>query len=125
MMMTHEEIRTSYRDARDPKKQISILAQLNEVTEEHIVDIIKEKEAKMARPRKAAAVNEDFKAAVDEMTGKRIAMPDIVKETVEIGINAMDEEIASLEGELTAIEDKIKILREKRDSVTKYMEKSI
>ena len=40
MWMTHEEIRTSYRDALHKREQIEILAQLNNCCEEEIADIL-------------------------------------------------------------------------------------
>lgn len=40
MMMTEEEIRTSYREARYPTKQIQILAELNLVSAEEIKRIV-------------------------------------------------------------------------------------
>lgn len=128
MQMTEKEICQSYREAKDKKHQIEILADLNATNKDFIKTILErggEIKPRIKAGRKAAVINEDFAAAVDDMTGKRVPMPDIVKETIQFGIDALDVKITELEAEYKATGEQIKELREKKRSIEEYMKRSI
>lgn len=75
--------------------------------------------------RKAAVINEDFEATVDDMTNKRVVMPDVVKEMIQYGMDCLDVKIAEYEAELEELKSKIAELKEKKRSTTEYMKRSI
>ena len=128
MQMTEKEICQSYREAKDKRHQIEILADLNATNKDFIKTILErggEIKPRLKAGRKAAVINEDFAAAVDDMTGKRVPMPDIVKETIQFGIDALDVKITELEAEYKATGEQIKALREKKRSIEEYMKRSI
>ena len=52
-------------------------------------------------------------------------MPDIVKETIQFGIDALDVKITELEAEHKAISESLEELREKKRSIEEYMKRSI
>lgn len=130
MQMTEEEICRRYREAKKKTSQIGILADLNAATTADIKEIL-ERRGEMGRPRlnaspkKAAVINEDFAAAVDEMQGKRVAMPDVVKETIQFGIDALDLKISESEAQVEELRAKIAELKEKKRSITEYMKRSV
>lgn len=130
MQMTEKEICKSYRRAENKRAQIGILAELNATSKEFIKEIL-ERGGEMGRPRlkaeapKKTIINEDFAAAVDDMTGKRVPMPDIVKDAIQFGIDALDVKITELEAEYKATGEQLKELREKKRSIEEYMKRPI
>lgn len=129
MQMTKQEICQSYREAKNKKAQIGILADLNVVTTDYIKEILNEGGELNRKPKteakKAAVINEDFAAAVDEMTGKRAPLPGVIKEAVCYAVEAMDEQIEKYEQEQEALGKKIAELNEKRRSIMEYIERPI
>lgn len=130
MQMTKQEICQSYREAKNKKAQIGILADLNVVTTDYIKEILNEggelnRKPKTEVKKKAAVINEDFAAAVDEMTGKRAPLPGVIKEAVCYAVEAMDEQIEKYEQEQEALCKKIAELNEKRRSIMEYIERPI
>ncbi len=83
--------------------------------------------------KKAAVVNEDFEAAVQEMTGeitepkqeKRIPMPDVVKDAINLGLESLGEQIRKKEQELIDIQETLNRLKEQKRSVEEYMKRTI
>lgn len=129
MYMNEEEICRSYREAKHKGRQIKILAELTAATTADIEEIL-ERRGEMGRPKKlkaempkAAVVNEEAKAAADET--KRVAMPDVVKETIQFGIDAIDIKITEYEAQYEELKTKIAELKEKKRSITEYMKRSI
>lgn len=130
MQMTEQEICQSYREAKNKRAQIEILADLNLATTDYIKEILKKggelsRKPKAEAPKKAAVINEDFAAAVDEMTGKRAPLPGVIKEAVCYAVEAMDEQIEKYEQEQEALGKKIAELNEKRRSIMEYIERPI
>lgn len=148
MMMSESEICTSYRDAKSKSSQIEVLAELNATTTDNIKEILKKHgmlvgkrgpkpkamliEAADPLPgetgykeRKVAVVNEDFEAAVHEMQGKREPLPDVIKESIQLGIEVLDQKIAIKEQEIYDAKGILEELKEKRRSITEYMKRSI
>lgn len=83
LQMSESEIVSSYRTARDPKRQISILAELNAVTPREIREVLEEAGALMLKPRShgggrplgfdAAAARQMFEAGLtDEQIGAKL-----------------------------------------------------
>ncbi len=65
MQMTEEEIRKSYKQAKHPQRQIRILAELNDCTEEDIEAILNPEEARAKK--KNADIKLMLEALCDEM----------------------------------------------------------
>lgn len=83
LQMSESEIVSSYRTARDPKRQIGILAELNAVTPREIREVLEEAGALMLKPRShgggrplgfdAAAARQMFEAGLtDEQIGAKL-----------------------------------------------------
>lgn len=130
MQMTAQEICQSNREAKNKKDQIEILADLNATNTDFIKEILKKggefnRKPRAEAPKKAAVINEDFEAAVDEMTGKRAPLPDYFKEAVCYALDVMDEKIAEYEKEQETLGKKITELNEKRRAILEYMRKDI
>lgn len=130
MQMTKQEICQSYREAKNKKAQIGILADLNATNIDFIKEILEKggefnRKPRAETPKKAAVINEDFAAAVDEMTGKRAPLPGVIKEAVCYAVEAMDEQIEKYEQEQEALGKKIAELNEKRRSIMEYIERPI
>lgn len=130
MQMTAQEICQSYREAKNKRAQIEILADLNLASTDYIKEILEKggefnRKPRAKVPKKAAVINEDFAAAVDEMTGKRAPLPGVIKEAVCYAVEAMDEQIEKYEQEQEALGKKIAELNEKRRSIMEYIERPI
>lgn len=65
------------------------------------------------------------KAAADDMTKKRVVMPDVVKEMIQLGLDCLDVKIAEYEAELEELKSKIEELKEKKRSTEEYMRRPI
>ena len=87
MQMSESEIVSSYRTARDPKRQIGILAELNAVTPREIREVLEEAGALMLKPRghgggrplsfDAAAARRMFEAGLsDEEMARKLGVPE-------------------------------------------------
>lgn len=85
--MSESEIVSSYRTARDPKRQIGILAELNAVTPREIREVLEEAGALMLKPRShgggrplsfdAAAARQMFEAGLtDEEMARKLGVPE-------------------------------------------------
>ena len=157
MLMTRETIVMLYKKALedgDPVRQIKSLAKANNVKATAIKNIlIKEglevpekiptgpmkKEIEAADPvpgevgYKAAVINEDFEAAVQEMTGeieepkpdRRIPMPDVIKDAINLGLASLGEKIETKEKELEVIQESLEGLRKQKKSIEEYMKRTI
>lgn len=121
MQMTEKEICKSYSRAENKRAQIGILAELNTTSKEVIKEIL-EKGGEMGRPKLKAELP---KQAAGDKTEKRVPMPDIVKETIQFGIDALDVKITELEAEYKAISESLEELRKKKRSIEEYMKRSI
>lgn len=121
MQMTEKEICKRYREAKDKRLQIGILAELNATSKEFIKEIL-ERGGEMGRPKLKAELP---KQAAGDETEKRVPMPDIVKETIQFGIDALDVKITELEAEHKAISESLEELRKKKRSIEEYMKRSI
>ena len=157
MLMPRETIVMLYKKALedgDPVRQIKSLAKANNVKATAIKNIlIKEglevpekiptgpmkKEIEAADPvpgevgYKAAVINEDFEAAVQEMTGeieepkpdRRIPMPDVIKDAINLGLASLGEKIETKEKELEVIQESLEGLRKQKKSIEEYMKRTI
>lgn len=87
LQMSESEIVSSYRTARDPKRQIGILAELNAVTPREIREVLEEAGALMLKPRgngggrplsfDAAAARRMFEAGLsDEEMARKLGVPE-------------------------------------------------
>lgn len=87
LQMSESEIVSSYRTARDPKRQIGILAELNAVTPREIRQVLEEAGALMLKPRShgggrplsfdAAAARQMFEAGLtDEEMARKLGVPE-------------------------------------------------
>ena len=85
--MSESEIVSSYRTARDPKRQIGILAELNAVTPREIREVLEEAGALVLKPRShgggrplsfdAAAARQMFEAGLsDEEMARKLGVPE-------------------------------------------------
>lgn len=85
--MSESEIVSSYLTARDPKRQIGILAELNAVTPREIREVLEEAGALMLKPRShgggrplsfdAAAARQMFEAGLtDEEMARKLGVPE-------------------------------------------------
>ena len=85
--MSESEIVSSYRTARDPKRQIGILAELNAVTPREIREVLEEAGELMLKPRShgggrplsfdAAAARQMFEAGLtDEEMARKLGVPE-------------------------------------------------
>lgn len=63
MVMTNEEICRNYRQAKSPREQIQILADLNQCKKEEIIHILKENGVIEERLRAESAICRDYLAA--------------------------------------------------------------
>ena len=157
MLMPRETIVMLYKKALeegDPVRQIKSLAKANNVKATAIKNILIEeglevpekiptgpmkKEIEAADPvpgevgYKAAVINEDFEAAVQEMAGeieepkpdRRIPMPDVIKDAINLGLESLREKIETKEKELEVIQESLKGLREQKRSIEEYMKRTI
>ncbi|MBR4668417.1 MAG: hypothetical protein IKO76_06645 [Butyrivibrio sp.] len=136
--MDNNEICRSYKEARNKKSQIGILAELNLCSTKDIIEILKEggvyiapkvrskdEQASKPAPKETAVTNEGFATAVDEMTGKRAPLPGVIEEAVCYAVEAMDEQIEKYEQEQEALGKKIAELNEKRRSIMEYIKRPI
>lgn len=87
LQMSESEIVSSYRTARDPRRQIGILAELNAVTPREIREVLEEAGALMLKPRghgggrplsfDAAAARRMFEAGLsDEEMARKLGVPE-------------------------------------------------
>lgn len=87
LQMSESEIVSSYRTARDPKRQIGILAELNAVTTREIRQVLEEAGALVLKPRShgggrplsfdAAAARQMFEAGLtDEEMARKLGVPE-------------------------------------------------
>lgn len=87
LQMSESEIVSSYRAARDPKRQIGILAELNAVTPREIREVLEAAGALMLKPRShgggrplsfdAAAARQMFEAGLtDEEMARKLGVPE-------------------------------------------------
>ena len=157
MLMPRETIVMLYKKALedgDPVRQIKSLAKANNVKATAIKNILIEeglevpekiptgpmkREIEAADPvpgevgYKAAVVNEDFEAAVQEMTGeieepkpdRRIPMPDVIKDAINLGLASLGEKINTKEQELEVIQESLEGLRKQKKSIEEYMKRTI
>ena len=157
MLMPRETIVMLYKKALedgDPVRQIKSLAKANNVKATAIKNILIEeglevpekiptgpmkKEIEAADPvpgevgYKAAVINEDFEAAVQEMTGeieepkpdRRIPMPDVIKDAINLGLVSLGEKIKTKEQELETIQESLEGLRKQKKSIEEYMKRTI
>lgn len=157
MLMPRETIVMLYKKALedgDPVRQIKSLAKANNVKATAIKNILIEeglevpekiptgpmkKEIEAADPvpgevgYKAAVINEDFEAAVQEMTGeieepkpdRRIPMPDVIKDAINLGLASLGEKIETKEKELEVIQESLEGLRKQKKSIEEYMKRTI
>ena len=157
MLMPRETIVMLYKKSLedgDPIRQIKSLAKANGVKATVIKNMLIEeglevpekiptgpirKEIEAADPvpgevgYKAAVINEDFEAAVQEMTGeikeqkpdRRIPMPDVIKDAINLGLESLGEKIETKEKELEVIQESLKGLREQKRSIEEYMKRTI
>lgn len=93
--MSESEIVSSYRTARDPKRQIGILAELNAVTPREIREVLEEAGALMLKPRShgggrplsfdAAAARQMFEAGLtDEEMARKLGVPEKANKVVTV-----------------------------------------
>lgn len=157
MLMPRETIVMLYKKSLedgDPVRQIKSLAKANNVKATAIKNILIEeglevpekiptgpmkKEIEAADPvpgevgYKAAVVNEDFEAAVQDMTGeieepkpdRRIPMPDVIKDAINLGLASLGEKIETKEKELEVIQESLEGLRKQKKSIEEYMKRTI
>lgn len=157
MLMPRETIVMLYKKALedgDPVRQIKSLAKANNVKATAIKNILIEeglevpekiptgpmkKEIEAADPvpgevgYKAAVINEEFEAAVQEMTGeieepkpdRRIPMPDVIKDAINLGLASLGEKIETKEKELEVIQESLEGLRKQKKSIEEYMKRTI
>lgn len=87
LQMSESEIVSSYRTARDPKRQIGILAELNAVTPREIREVLEEAGELVLKPRShgggrplsfdAAAARQMFEAGLtDEEIARKLGVPE-------------------------------------------------
>lgn len=87
LQMSESEIVSSYRTARDPKRQIGILAELNAVAPREIREVLEEAGALVLKPRShgggrplsfdAAAARQMFEAGLtDEEMARKLGVPE-------------------------------------------------
>lgn len=96
--MTHDEIVRNYREAKDKKKQIGILADLNECNEEKIISILKENgvnHRELPRTKKG----EDKTSEKNEMNALEEAMSEVITE--------QKGEIDNLKGLIQTLQDEV------------------
>ena len=157
MLMPRETIVMLYKKALedgDPVRQIKSLAKANNVKATAVKNILIEeglevpekiptgpmkKMIEAADPvpgevgYKAAVINEDFEAAVQEMTGeieepkpdRRIPMPDVIKDAINLGLASLGEKIETKEKELEVIQESLEGLRKQKKSIEEYMKRTI
>ena len=157
MLMPRETIVMLYKKSLedgDPVRQIKSLAKANNVKATAIKNILIEeglevpekiptgpmkKEIEAADPvpgevgYKAAVINEDFEAAVQEMTDeieepkpdRRIPMPDVIKDAIKLGLVSLGEKIKVKEQELESIQESLEGLRKQKKSIEEYMKRTI
>lgn len=94
--MTGEEIQKSFQEAKDKRKQIDILAQLNDCSSIQVIELLKSRGVD-----------------VDEILGiKRITMPEVVEE-------ALTKAAGELLNQLEVIEKEKENLKKREETVTK------
>ena len=98
MQMTANEIVKSYREAKEKKKQIQILSELNACSTADIKQILRDNGVQFPGPEPKA---DKPKAALKEpKLDHTIIIPRWVNEAVEERINRLDEEIKTMKAEL-------------------------
>lgn len=77
--------------------------------------------------RKPATINQDFENEVKKMVeeSKRVAMPDVIKEAVNLGLESLDEKIKAAEVEFDEAAKNLEDLNKKKSSIEEYMKRGI
>lgn len=86
MQMSDSEIVRSYKEAKDKRSQVGVLAELNACSKDYIREILQRNGINAPKPgRKSTTEPEPVKAALTEMAKKAVRKePEIVKENPEI-----------------------------------------
>ena len=116
MQMSDSEIVRSYREAKDKRSQVGVLAELNACSKDYIREILKRSGIDAPKPgRKSTTEPEPVRAALTEMAKKAVRKePEIVKENPEIVKEKSTEDDTPDELLLLATE-RLKNLRESRE----------
>ena len=83
MWMTEGEIRQSYRLAKNPNKQIGVLAELNDVDKEKVWEMVRDiapKGADISRPYRRSTWTHEMEVKLAALRRQRISCPKIAEE---------------------------------------------
>ncbi|MCR4739154.1 MAG: hypothetical protein K5886_02705 [Lachnospiraceae bacterium] len=134
MQMTNEEIARSYREAKDKKKQIGILAELNLCSRTEIEYILRDEglhpgyQRKPKEPKKSGkkktVISED---QTKDIPGKQTKKTDAPGQQLEISMTELDTDTEEYQQELSFILDqsinpKIKRCEEKIEEISKKIQ---
>lgn len=124
MEMTNGEIITSYRQAKDKKKQIEVLADLNMCSKDEIVEILKEQgvpHRELPRNRGGNIVKEiPTPAPIPAAAPREVVFHDIGKAKEEIPepvAKLLKERVAMIESERQVIDSNIKRMEERQTAL--------
>lgn len=124
MEMTNGEIITSYRQAKDKKKQIEVLADLNMCSKDEIVEILKEQgvpHRELPRNRGGNTVKETpTPAPIPAAAPREVVFHDIGKAKEEIPepvAKLLKERVAMIESERQVIDSNIKRMEERQTAL--------
>lgn len=133
MTMTENEIVRNYREAKNKRQQIEILADLNAISQDEIKAILKKNGVDLRggnyRAKKPAVINQDFEDAVNEMIEdsknepEQEPIPECVQWLINLGMQQLDIQIAEKDKELRRIMDELEDLKAKKIQVLSHMHK--
>lgn len=141
MTMTENEIVRSYREAKNKRQQIEILADLNTTSIDEIKKILKANGVDLRggnyRANKPAVINKEFDDAVQEMIEdiktpeapdpeeekEFHPVPDCINWIIDLGMEQLTTQITEKEQQLKVLQDDLEDLKAKRVVILARMKK--
>lgn len=99
MVMNEAEICRSYREAKKPKQQIAILADLNMCSRKEIVCVLRAAGVEVEAPKEK---KEDFRKNIERPEAEK-ELPDAVKEAIFLRLDELETQIRIREREYQAL----------------------
>ena len=137
MEMTNSEIITSYRDSLHKSQQIRILAELNAVSTDAIMDILREsgdlpkkEENTKVIPRRGRPKKEENtkviprrgrKPKTESAAGQKKEMPAAVQRLVGKALDELEEAMMNIQRQREALEEKYNELESEYKEIVEYM----
>lgn len=105
--MTHDEIYVSYRDAKDKKKQIQILSQLNCCSQDEIVEVLRNKGVTGKQLPRESKHRVECKA--EKKTASKTTRDDVLDyiDDLKLKKKSLLDEVSKIDQELNIIQNKI------------------